>query len=84
MYYTYIVQCSDTTYYCGYTDDLKKRIESHNTLNTGAKYTRSRRPVKLVYSESFETKNEAMKREANIKKMTRLEKHNLIHNLDSK
>lgn len=63
MNYTYILQCADGTYYTGWTNNLEKRVEDHNQ-NRGAKYTRGRTPVKLVYSETFETKSEALKREA--------------------
>ena len=73
MNYTYIVRCKDDTLYCGWTNDLEKRIASHNA-GTGAKYTRSRRPVELVYYETFDTKEEAMSREYAIKKMSRKEK----------
>ena len=66
MNYTYILQCADGTYYTGWTNNLEKRVEDHNQ-NRGAKYTRGRTPVKLVYSETFETKSEALKREAAIK-----------------
>ena len=75
-FYVYILQCSDESLYTGYTDNLKKRVAVHNGDEPGlsAKYTRSRRPVQLVYSESFQTKSEAMQREVAIKKLTRLEK----------
>lgn len=75
--YTYIVECSDGTLYCGWTNDLEKRIAAHNS-GKGAKYTKSRLPVKLVYYETFATPNEAMSREYAIKKMTRSEKIKLI------
>lgn len=78
MYYTYILECADGTLYTGWTTDLNKRVLAHNELKTGAKYTSARRPVKLVYSESFETKGEAMKRECEVKKMTRVFKLGLI------
>lgn len=74
---TYIVECADHTLYTGWTKDLKKRIEKHNS-GEGAKYTRSRRPVRLVYYEVHETREEAMRREYVIKKMTRAEKQALI------
>ena len=77
MNYTYIVRCTDDTLYCGWTNDLDKRIASHNA-GTGAKYTRSRHPVELVYYETFETKEEAMKREYAIKQLTRQQKLELI------
>lgn len=77
MNYTYMVKCRDTTLYTGWTTDLDKRLEAHNSGN-GAKYTKSRRPVKLVYFESFSTKQEAMRREWEIKQLTRKEKLRLI------
>jgi len=80
MNFVYIVECADGTYYTGWTNDLDKRIERHNA-RVGAKYTKTRVPVKLVYSESFETKEEAMSREWHIKKMTRKEKEELIGSL---
>ena len=73
MNYTYIVECSDGTFYTGWTNDLKKRLEKHNA-GKGARYTRGRLPVKLVYYEVFATKSEAMKREAQIKKLSRKQK----------
>ena len=77
MNYTYILRCGDGTLYCGWTNDLEKRLSAHNA-GLGAKYTKSRRPVELVYSESFETKEEAMRREYRIKRMSRAEKLVLI------
>ena len=73
MNYTYLLECADKTFYCGWTNDLEKRVNTHN-MGRGAKYTRPRRPVVLVYYEAFETKREAMSREAAIKRMTRKEK----------
>ncbi|MFT8347370.1 GIY-YIG nuclease family protein [Clostridium saccharoperbutylacetonicum] len=78
MNYVYIVECSDGTFYTGWTNNLKKRIEMHSN-GTGAKYTRGRGPVKLVYNEQFEDKRDAMKREYEIKQMTRQEKMLLIN-----
>lgn len=75
--YTYIVMCRDGTYYTGWTNNLQKRIDDHNA-GKGAKYTKSRLPVKLVYYEAFETKEEAMRREYAIKQLTRKEKEKLI------
>ena len=60
MNYTYILTCADGTLYCGWTNDLDKRLKAHNA-GRGAKYTKSRRPVALSYYEAFETKGEAMK-----------------------
>ena len=75
--YTYLLFCADGTLYCGWTNHLEKRIEAHNA-GTGAKYTHSRRPVSLAYYETFDTKHEAMTREAQIKRLTRKEKLSLI------
>ena len=77
MNFIYIVQCSDGTLYTGWTNDLDKRMKAHNE-GRGAKYTRARRPVELVYSEIFDTKEEAMRREYVIKRMTRAQKIKLI------
>lgn len=73
MNYTYIVKCCDNTIYTGWTTDLDRRIEAHNS-GKGAKYTRSRRPVELIYAERFDTKQEAMRREWEIKQLSREEK----------
>lgn len=73
MNYTYILKCKDGTLYTGWTNDLDKRVKAHNE-GRGAKYTRSRTPVELVYYETFETKEEAQRREYAIKKMTRRQK----------
>lgn len=77
MNYTYIVQCSDGTYYTGWTVNLEKRISAHNS-GKGAKYTRSRRPVELVYFEVYEDRREAMRREYAIKQMTHEEKRQMM------
>lgn len=76
--YTYIVKCSDETLYTGWTNNLKKRLEAHNS-GKGAKYTKNRRPVELVYFEEYDTKQEAMKREYAIKQLSRQKKLALIH-----
>lgn len=81
MNYTYIVKCSDETFYTGWTNDLKKRIEMHNS-GKGAKYTKARLPVELVYYEAFDTKEEAMSREWHIKRLSRSEKQKLIEAAD--
>ncbi len=78
--YAYILRCSDGTYYTGWTNDLDKRLASHNE-GKGSKYTRTRLPVELVYFEAFATKQEAMRREARIKKMRRRDKEKLIQSL---
>ena len=80
-YFVYILRCADKTFYTGITNDLEKRVETHNTGKTAAKYTRARRPVKLVYSEQLKTKSAALKREWEIKKMKRSEKALLINGL---
>ena len=77
MNYTYILRCRDGTLYTGWTNDIEKRVKAHNE-GKGAKYTKARLPVKLVYSEAFETKTEAMKREYAIKRMRREAKEKLI------
>ena len=77
MNYTYIVKCSDGTFYTGWTNDLTRRMEAHNQ-GRGAKYTKARRPVTLIYYETFETKEEAMKREYAIKRLSLKEKEELI------
>lgn len=78
MYYVYIVECRDKSFYTGWTTDLEKRIRMHNE-GKGAKYTRARNPVILKYFEEFPTKKEAMKREYYIKRLTRLEKISLMN-----
>ncbi|MDO4219528.1 MAG: GIY-YIG nuclease family protein [Synergistaceae bacterium] len=77
MNYTYILKCADGTYYTGWTNDIAKRLATHNN-GKASKYTRPRRPVKLVYLEEFTTKEDAMKREVAIKKLTRIQKLKLI------
>ena len=73
----YILECADGTYYSGWTNDLDKRIKTHNS-GKGGKYTRARLPVKLVYYETFPTKEEAMRREYQYKQLKRAEKEDLI------
>ncbi len=75
--YTYILQCGDGTLYCGWTNRLSERVRAHNE-GRGAKYTKGRRPVTLVYYESYPGKSEALKRECEIKKLSRDEKLALI------
>ncbi len=77
-YYVYMVECSDGTYYTGITTDIERRVVEHNTSEKGAKYTRARRPVKLVYSEEYPDRSSASKREWEIKnRLTRAEKQKL-------
>ena len=78
-YHVYILECADTTLYIGSTNDLEKRLHQHNTAKVGAKYTRARRPVKLMYSEEVGELGAARSREAELKRLTRAEKLNLIH-----
>ena len=79
-HFTYIVRCCDGSLYTGWTTDLEKRVETHNS-GKGAKYTRSRRPVELVYHEEFQTKEEALRRERAIKKLTRNAKEQLLRGI---
>jgi putative endonuclease len=77
-YFVYIVRCADNTFYTGITTDIKRRIDEHNGKDKGAKYTKVRRPVKLVYSSEFPDRSSATKEEMRIKKMTRKQKENLL------
>lgn len=78
-HYVYILRCSDNTLYTGYATDPIRRLEEHNGSDKGAKYTKVRRPCQLVYTEVYQTRSEATKREYFIKhKLTRAEKENLI------
>lgn len=77
MNYTYIIKCSDNTLYTGWTTNLNRRLLAHNQ-GKGAKYTRSRTPVTLVYFEEFADKQSAMRREYEIKQLPRREKEKLI------
>ena len=78
MYIVYIVECADGTFYTGITNALERRIEEHNSSDKGAKYTRARRPVKIVYQEEHPDRSSASKREYEIKKMSRKEKQKLL------
>ncbi len=80
QYYIYILECSDKTLYTGWTYDIEKRIKEHNSGKNGAKYTRSRRPVKLVYVKTCSNLSDALKGEAQIKKLSRVQKMRLIEN----
>ncbi len=73
-YHLYILECSDKTLYVGITTDLDRRVEEHNASALGAKYTRGRRPAKLVYSKEFKNRSEATKEESRIKKLSRTQK----------
>ena len=76
-HYVYLMECADGTLYCGYTTDPKRREQQHNA-GRGAKYTAARRPVRLVYTEVYKTKQEAMHREWEIKQLARTEKLKLM------
>lgn len=78
MYYLYLLRCADNSLYCGQTKDMQRRIKEHNSIDSKSKYTRTRRPVKLVYFEKYRTVNKALKREFEIKKMTKAKKEALI------
>lgn len=77
MYHVYVLQCADDTLYTGYTTDVERRVAEHDA-GEGAKYTRGRTPVELVYSESFDSKSAAMSREYEIKQLSRREKERLV------
>ena len=77
MNYVYLLRCADGSLYCGWTTNLKARLEAHNS-GRGAKYTRSRLPAELVYSEAYEDRHEALSREWHIKRMKREEKEALL------
>lgn len=78
MYYVYILQCADKTYYVGSTDDLEKRLHAHNHLKSGAHYTKIRRPVRLVYQEKWSTYSKARAREAELKRLERRQKIDIV------
>lgn len=78
MFFVYILQCSDNSFYTGYTNNIDKRLQAHNA-GKASKYTRTRLPVKLIYVEELATKSEALKREKQIKSFPRLKKEQLLH-----
>ncbi len=78
-YYTYIILTKRNTFYCGYTDNLEKRFQAH-IEGKGAKYTRANKPLKIVYKKEFDTKSEAMKEEAKIKRLSHQKKLELLRN----
>lgn len=82
-YFTYMVECCDGSFYTGWTTDVNRRVAMHNA-GTGAKYTKSRRPVRLVWFEEHETKHDAMSREARIKQLTHDEKHRMCRYQEEK
>jgi putative endonuclease len=77
-HFVYILECSDKTLYTGYTNNLEKRIQAHNTSKAGARYTKSRRPVVLRYFEKFKTVGKALQREYNVKQLSRIQKMALV------
>lgn len=79
FYFVYILKCVDESLYTGSTNNLEKRLKEHNNSKQGARYTKTRRPVKLVYREKFKTKSEALKREIQIKGWPRSKKLNLVY-----
>ena len=81
MYYVYILECSDKSFYTGITIDLKRREKQHNWLIPWwAKYTLARRPSKIIYTEKYKNRSEASKREIQIKKMSKAQKESLVYN----
>lgn len=78
MYFVYILKCSDESLYTGITTDVERRVREHNNSKLGARYTRARRPVKLIYSKGFTDRSEASKEEARIKKLSKKEKLEII------
>ncbi len=80
MYFTYILECRDKTFYVGSTNDLEKRLHKHNHLKSGAHYTKIRRPVILKYREEFETYSESRAKEGELKRLSRAQKIELIKN----
>ena len=78
-YYIYIVRCNDNSLYTGITTDLQRRLHEHNETKKGAKYTRSRRPVSLSYSQLIGSRSEAQREEFRIKRLTKVKKENLIN-----
>ncbi len=77
-YFVYFLQCADESLYCGYTKDLSRRLNEHNDSKKGAKYTRAKRPVTLVYFEEYATLSEALKREYQLKQLSNQAKQALI------
>ncbi|NTU66802.1 MAG: GIY-YIG nuclease family protein [Candidatus Moranbacteria bacterium] len=80
MYHLYILECSDKTLYTGIAVDVSRRVEEHNNSQKGAKYTASRRPVRLVFSKEFANRSEVLKEECRVKKLPRCKKLDMIGN----
>ena len=81
LYYLYILKCADGTLYTGITTNLGRRVKEHNGTKLGARYTRARQPVKIIYSRKFKNRSEASHEESRIKKLKRIEKLCLINKL---
>ena len=79
IWYLYILQCSDGTYYTGVTTNMKRRLHEHNNSNRGAKYTRTRRPVEIVYLSEYDNRSSAQKAEYKFKQLTRKQKEAIIN-----
>ncbi len=82
-FFVYLLECRDKTFYCGYTTDLAKRLANHNK-GIGSKYTKRRRPVRMIYSEELPSLSAALKREHEIKKFSRTRKEELVHSQEKK
>jgi len=80
VWFVYLVRCRDDTLYCGIATDLARRLAEHNSADKGAKYTRGRQPVQLVYAEEAASRGQATQREGRIKRMSRAQKMGLIQN----
>lgn len=78
-WYVYILKCQDETLYTGITTEVTRRVKEHNEAKIGAKYTKVRRPVQLIYHETYQSRSEAARREVEIKKLSRPEKQRLFH-----
>lgn len=79
-YTVYLLECSDGTYYTGVTTDMERRLEEHNSSRKGARYTRARRPVRVVHTESYPSRSDAQKREYVLRTLSRAEKEKLVGN----
>ena len=84
LFIVYILECRDGSLYVGFTNDIEKRLHEHNNLKSGARYTKQRRPVRLVYSEKYQTLREALQREYKIKCLTRAQKLQLMGGISPK
>lgn len=83
-HYFYVLKCRDNTYYAGYTTDVKRRVNEHNTSEKGAKYTKTRRPVQLLYAKSYATRSLATKAEAKFKRLSRKQKEEFLYGTTTK